>query len=795
MSTVTDDEDDIEIWKPEPGDTLTGVVVAMKLLDSKFGSKQPYPYLELKREDGTVIGWHASPTVARSQLKQVRAQLGDTLDIKYKGERGDRGYKAFAIKSDSKSSSTGQRSVPTMASEYGVAVFDKHADYLRVRGVSPEVAGERGYRSADTKAQLRSIGFGESQRIVPALIVPVHDVVSTNGECAGYQLRPDSPRMIDGRVVKFETPRGARLSLDVPPSIRVHLGNPAVPLWFTAGPVKADSAVSHGLACVALAGVYGWKAKNDFGGTSVLPQLEHVHLKSRQVYLAFDSDLLLKPQVHDALSRFYGVLRHRGADVAVVLLPVGENATKTGLDDYFARGGTVDELVTRHVTEGVPDIPGGRSKTTATVQPQPAEPPALARNPQILNVFQQAIRKRGVVGEETTACTLYLTLTSRVLDEQVSAAVKGPSGSGKSHTTEETVAFFPPEAVLEMTAMSEHALVYMEEDFGHRTLVLYEAVALREGQEDNHTSYFVRSLLSEGRIRYPVVMQGDDGKLVTQWVVKEGPTNLIVTTTKTQVHAENETRLLSFSTNDSREQTARILAELANEANDNGDLSEWRQLQSWLAGANHKVTIPYSRQLAEKVKPVAVRLRRDFGALLALIRSHAVLHQLSRDTDDRGRIVATVDDYRAVRELVAGVLAEGVGSTVSDTIRETIEAVEELTPHHKTGVPAAEVAKLLKLDKSAAWRRLTAANDRDYVENLEDRKGRPGRWVVGEPLPDDTELLPDPDQLGCTLQPVDTPTATTETVTAQEDSAGGCTVAAVSDPPLDDDDGPDYEVF
>lgn len=240
---------------------------------------------------------------------------------------------------------------------FGLALFEQHSRYLAARGVNPEVARERGYRSADTKTQLKSIGFAEGQRNIPGLVIPTHDVVSTNGECAGYQFRPDVPRAVDGRVVKFETPRGARLSLDVHPRVRAHLANPDVPLWITEGPVKADAAVSHGLACIALFGVYAWRAKNDFGGTAVVPQLEWLHLKDRRVFLAFDSDVMLKVQVHDALSRLYGVLEHRGADVAVVLLPPGDHGTKTGLDDYFARGGTVEELFAYHVTKGVPQPP------------------------------------------------------------------------------------------------------------------------------------------------------------------------------------------------------------------------------------------------------------------------------------------------------------------------------------------------------------------------------------------------------------------------------------------------------
>jgi hypothetical protein len=100
VTTVPDEDEDIPTWKPEPGEMLAGVVVTMKLLDSKY-SKQPYPYLEIENADGNTIGWHAAQTVAKSQLKQVRAQVGDVLSIRYKGEHKN-GYKDFAIKSDRK---------------------------------------------------------------------------------------------------------------------------------------------------------------------------------------------------------------------------------------------------------------------------------------------------------------------------------------------------------------------------------------------------------------------------------------------------------------------------------------------------------------------------------------------------------------------------------------------------------------------------------------------------------------------------------------------------------------------
>jgi hypothetical protein len=45
-----------------------------------------------------------------------------------------------------------------------------------------------------------------------------------------------------------------------------------------------------------------------------------------------------------------------------------------------------------------------------------------------------------------------------------------------------------------------------------------------------------------------------------------------------------------------------------------------------------------------------------------------------------------------------------------------------------------------------------SAIDRGYLENQEDRKGRPAKLVVADALPDDIEILPAPERLqGCTV--------------------------------------------
>jgi hypothetical protein len=117
-----------------------------------------------------------------------------------------------------------------------------------------------------------------------------------------------------------------------------------------------------------------------------------------------------------------------------------------------------------------------------------------------------------------------------------------------------------------------------------------------------------------------------------------------------------------------------------------------------------------------------------------------------------------------VRELVTDVIAAGVEATVSKPVRETVEAVGVLAPDE--GVMTRAVAEKLDLDKSTASRRLRMAADGGYVRNLEDRPGKPGRWLLGDPMPEDRQLLPNASQL---CNPADGEAA------GQGD---GCTVAA-----------------
>jgi hypothetical protein len=376
----------------------------------------------------------------------------------------------------------------------------------------------------------------------------------------------------------------------------------------------------------------------------------------------------------------------------------------------------------------------------------------LAESADILAGLIADLERCRLVGEIANAKLLYLAMTSRLLEKIVSVVVKGPSSGGKSHLVKLVASFFPESAFWRFTAMSERTLLYTEELLSHRHLILSEAAGIGGDLQE----YIIRTLLSEGFLEYEFVEKTPEG-MRSRKIRKEGPTGFITTTTRDRLHVENETRYLSLTVTDTRDQTRQVFKTLAKEQIEEPDLTRWHALQVYLEGAEHRVTIPYGEVLAEMTGDVAVRLRRDFSVIQSLIRAHAILHQATRDKDAKGQIVATLKDYAAIRKLVANLIAEGVEATVPPTIRETVNAVEKIIREGgMEWVTNKALSEELHIDKGASSRRVRTAIGRGYLKNLEDRKGRPAKLVLGEEMPEDIEILPASEELkakmsGCTV--------------------------------------------
>jgi hypothetical protein len=395
----------------------------------------------------------------------------------------------------------------------------------------------------------------------------------------------------------------------------------------------------------------------------------------------------------------------------------------------------------------------------------------LAQAPDLLERVVRQIQSRGVVNERELITLIYLAATSRVLDQPINPLVKGASSGGKSHTTKRTLELFPPESVNYLTSSSALSLVYDDQPLAHTVLVVNEANQL-QADENSMFSMLLRSLISEGRIVHQTTVEDPEsrtGRRVER-IVREGPIALIITTTG-ELHAENETRMLSFRVSESQEQTRAVIEGLAARAagtnEDAADLAIWHDFQRWIALGPTDAVIPFAPHIAAKIPPSMVRFRRDVGSLFNFIKASAILHQAQRQVDDKGRVVATLADYKVAFSIFSKVLAETSGQRVCENVRAVVDLIAQRAAQPATkpsdsrfarvAGPAAssevvlsseQIGTLTGIGKSAAHRAVRSAIDLGYLVNNETKRGKPYCLVVRQHIDDAAAtLLPHPDTL------------------------------------------------
>jgi len=399
----------------------------------------------------------------------------------------------------------------------------------------------------------------------------------------------------------------------------------------------------------------------------------------------------------------------------------------------------------------------------------------IAEAPDIVGEAVKRMHTMGVVGEEKLIRLLVVASFSRVMPQPVGTLIKGSSAGGKSYVTQTVLRLLDPSSVVEMTGASDRALVYLQEGVKHKVLCIFEATQLQRDDESLF-AYFLRTLISEQKIVYPnTVVDPKNGERRTVNTQVDGPVAAMITTTAESINEENETRLISYRVTETADQTRAILVQLGRAAAagagpaTQAELPEdWQAYDRWLGlGSNH-VVIPFAQVLTALVPPDQVRFRRDVGALLSLIRTSAVMHQLTRDCDEKGRIEATIDDYATVREVVETTMAQAAGRTPSPSVHAVVEYVLNRIADQKDSskdgqsssrrqksrrVPAnsspdtielsgQQIAKDLGVSRSTVSRAITTACEWGYLANEQMRPRGPAILRQGTVTIDGLSISP-----------------------------------------------------
>lgn len=228
--------------------------------------------------------------------------------------------------------------------------------------ISPEIIVARGYRYIDGQhlSLLKRLGFSEKHG--PGLLIPIRGI---SGEIVSCQARFDSPvETIDPKTgkkkkLRYLSPLGLDQRVDFPP------GAPPdeVEVWFTEGAKKADALRSRGVYALCLTGVWNWSGKQ------ARKDIESLDWRGRTALICFDSDTETKPAVKKAETKLAAFLRELGADPKIIRLEPAPDGEKIGVDDFFFKGGTLEELSGK-IQEPEPDWISQliRSETTGALK-------------------------------------------------------------------------------------------------------------------------------------------------------------------------------------------------------------------------------------------------------------------------------------------------------------------------------------------------------------------------------------------------------------------------------------------
>ena len=422
------------------------------------------------------------------------------------------------------------------------------------------------------------------------------------------------------------------------------------------------------------------------------------------------------------------------------------------LSEAHLQGKSVPNFIDELKKTAVTLISVQKQETSARGEELKEAAKSVLESPDPLELIKTELVALGYGGDPRYPLIVYIAATSRLLAMRTGAMpvhllLLGISSAGKSYTLKIVLRLLPKEAFHTIDAGSPRVLIYDPEELRHRVAVFSEADSLPAG-EDNPAASAIRNLLQDHYLHYKVtVKESESGGFTVREVEKEGPTVLITTATK-RLGPQLDTRIFSLEVPEDQEQVRKALRTQAElEIHGVPEPSESIvAFQGYLQTlAPWDVVVPFADILSEAIgrSIAAPRILRDYQRLLSLLKAVAILRHRHRKRDEKGRLVATVEDYRAVYDLVAE-MYEGTATGASANVRKVVEAVAKLHEEGKTPVSLTDVADRLGLHKGSVSRFVRVALRNGWLCNTQEKKGKgkgkPYQLIVGERLPESLGL-------------------------------------------------------
>ena len=190
------------------------------------------------------------------------------------------------------------------------------------------------YRNVSREEAFQLVGMRLSGWVV--LYKDIHGQPYLNNGEPFYRLKPDTGQLTGDKPAKYLSSKDSGCRPYFSPFLETNQIKEVRDLIITEGEKKTDSLTLHGFPTIGIAGVDCWRDRRSNG---MLPELEQIKWRGRNVFILFDSDVVTKDPVKRALKALSSVLNEKGANVRVTTLPCNLDGTKNGADDFLVKYG------------------------------------------------------------------------------------------------------------------------------------------------------------------------------------------------------------------------------------------------------------------------------------------------------------------------------------------------------------------------------------------------------------------------------------------------------------------------
>lgn len=224
----------------------------------------------------------------------------------------------------------------------------EHQEELQQSGLTS--LSNLAYFSGDRAWIKEHIGYN-----MEGLVIPYLDPLGNPYKCSDgknyYRFKPEWGKLKTDETPKYLSRKDEGNRPYFPQSIdwETVFNSRKISICFGEGEKKADRMAQAGYPTIGLPGVHGWidscprPDEDSLEASRVIPELRYLSdlgiLKGREVQICFDSDIVQKWQVKQALTALADWIEEMGGYPTIILLPTEPDGTKNGADDFIVRHG------------------------------------------------------------------------------------------------------------------------------------------------------------------------------------------------------------------------------------------------------------------------------------------------------------------------------------------------------------------------------------------------------------------------------------------------------------------------